>query len=55
LGKFHYEIVDMPADEFDYWCAYFKIKAEEEKKALQKKGKKGSNVPPRQLPKKERK
>jgi len=45
----------MPADEFDHWCAYFKIKAEEEKKALQKKGKKGSNVPPRQLPKKERK
>jgi hypothetical protein len=46
----------MPADEFDYWFAYFKIKNEREKKELEKlkKNKKGSKIPPRKLPRKER-
>jgi len=47
--------MDMPADEFDHWFAYFKLKAEREKEALKKQGKgKGSSTPPRKLPKKER-
>jgi len=55
LGKFHYEVVDMPAYEFDMWLYYFKKKQEDEKKALGKsKNNKGSSTPPRKLPKKER-
>jgi len=54
LGKFHYEVVEMPAYEFDMWLYYFKKKQEDERKALDKSSKKGSNVPPRKLPKKER-
>jgi len=48
LGKFHWEVQSIPADEFDRWVVYFKIKYETQKKGQ----KKGSSEPPKPLRKK---
>lgn len=36
LGKFEHEILEMSRDEFVRWIAYFNIKADLEKKAIEK-------------------
>lgn len=36
LGKFEWEVLELSPGEFARWCAYFKIREKEEKKAAQK-------------------
>ena len=43
LNKFHYEILELPCEEFDKWVKYFDWKHEQQKKADKKNNPKQSS------------